>query len=143
MATTIATPSAMPVSVRSSRRLLDAQFLETMKDVRDTEGAPSEFGRRTQRTVVKEQHTIPRRGIARVVSYEQDRSAQLVARRTQQRDHFFAGLAGQIARRFVGQQQRRLRRESARDRDTLHLATRQRGRQALLQLVDAEQLEQV
>src|SRR4030095_13170908 len=101
MATTIATPSAMPVSVNSSRRLLDAQFLETMKDVRDTEGAPLELGRRTQRTVVQEQHTIPRRRIARVVRDEQDRRAQLLARRTQQRDDFLAGLARQGVRRLV------------------------------------------
>src|SRR5580765_309081 len=122
MATTIATPTAMPSTVSAVRSGLDTQLFQTTKDVSDIERASGQRGIVAQRAVVQEEHAVGGRRVAWVVRDEQDRRAEALAHGGEQRQHLLAVLARQVAGRLVGEQQRRFGAERARDAHALHLA---------------------
>ena len=86
-------------------------------------GGPPQTGRGNL-AIAQMNNAVTTLGQCRVMGDQQQSRAALGMQREQQIDHLLAGLAIEIAGRLVGQQQRRLRRESAGDGDALLLAAR-------------------
>ena len=80
-------------------------------------------------------------GRVRVVRHHDDRLAVVAVERLQQVENLVAGLAIEIARRLVAQQQRRVGHDGARDADALLLAAGQLPRIVLGALGEADDFQ--
>ena len=80
-------------------------------------------------------------GRVRIVRHHDDRLAVLAVERLQQVEDLVAGLAVEIARRLVAEQQRRVGDDGARDADALFLAARELARIVLRAVGQADDLE--
>ena len=142
MPLTIATPITIASEVRASRSLRPSRSLIAMRVIRSTRGrVPVELVHRLEhlgrggallveddQAVGEVEDAVGDRGRARIVGHHHDRLAVVVARAPEQREDLGARARVEVARRLVGEDDRRPRDERARDRDALLLAARELGR---------------
>ena len=132
-ATTDATPMMTPSIVRAARSRL-VRSRDSASRSSSTDGSCDDP------PVAQVDLAVGGRGDLGVVGDEDDRPAGGVEL-VEQRHDLGAGVAVEVAGRLVGEDQRRLRDERARDRDPLLLAARQLGRLVVEAIAQPEPLE--
>ena len=94
-------------------------------------------------SVLQLDRALEPRGDVGVVGRDDEREAELALQRLDQVEHALARVRVEVPGRLVAEQQLRLLRERARDRDALRLAARELGRQVVRLRGEPDELEQL
>ena len=141
MPTNTATPSTMPAVVSSVRRTCLRKYgqLISRSRIRIHRGATSSTTRPSRSAIVRSQLSRD----VHVVRHDDDRRAEPRVQVANQREDLLAGARVEVAGRLVGEQDRRIDRQRAGDRDALPLAARQLVGQMLQPVSELHERQQL